>query len=307
MATVSFPSKGWVRDVGPIEGITPVVWHPDNPPPDGPLDVVVAPYVGAAACIASVDKVPGVRLVQLLTAGFDGIFERVPDRIAIANAAGVHDDSTAELALAMILASQRGIPDFVRAQERGVWLRPGFLPSLADRRVLVLGYGGVGRAIVERLLPFRARVSVVATTARDGDDLVKRVGGMDELDRLLKKSEVVILAVPLNDTTRGLADDAFLSKLPDNALVVNIARGPVLDTDAALHHTDRLRFALDVTDPEPLPPEHPLWQAPGVLITPHVGGPSTAFRPRAVEMLREQLGRIGRGEAPDHIVRPAAP
>ena len=306
MLRVSFPSRSWVRDVGEIEGIEPLVWHPDNPVPDVPVEVVVAPYIGAAGCIASVAHVDGVRLVQLLTAGYDGIFERVPERIAVANAAGVHDDSTAELTLALILAAQRGIPDFARAQTEGAWLRLGFLPSLADRRVVVIGYGGVGRAIVARLLPFRAEVIAVASTARDGDEFVDQVHGMTDLASLLPTAEVVVLALPLTEATRGLVDDDFLGALPDDALVVNIARGAVVDTEAVLRHTDRLRFALDVTEPEPLPPDHPLWTAPGVLITPHVGGPSTAFRPRAVAMLREQLTRIASGQPPIHLVRGGA-
>ena len=304
MPTVSFPSAGWVRDVGPIEGMATVVWHPDNPAPEGRVDVVVAPYVGAAGSIGAVAGVDGVRLVQLLTAGFDGIFDQVPERIAIANAAGVHDDSTAELAMALMLAAQRGIPEFVRAQTEGVWLRPGFLPSLADRRVLVVGYGGVGGALARRLLPFQAHVTAVASQAR-ADALLGHVHAWSELPHLLPSAHVVVLAVPLTAQTQGLVDDAFLAALPDNALVVNVSRGPVVDTEAVLRHADRLRFALDVTDPEPLPPDHPLWSAPGVLITPHVGGPSSAFRPRAVTMLRHQLQRIARGQEPLNIVRPA--
>lgn len=307
MTRVSFPSARWVRDVGSIDGMEALVWHPNDPVPSGVVDVVVAPYMGAAGCIGAVAGVAGVRLVQLLTAGFDGIFEQVPENIAVANAAGVHDDSTAELTMALVLAAQRGIPDFVRAQAAGAWLRPGFLPSLADRRVVVLGYGGVGRAIVARLLPFRAEVTAVASRPRAGDELVSQVHGLADLPAVLPTTEILIVALPLTGSTRGLIDDAVLSALPDDALVVNIARGPVVDTGAILRHADRLRFALDVTDPEPLPPGHPLWKAPGVLITPHVGGPSTAFRPRAVAMLQAQLGRIAAGEEPMHIVRQATP
>lgn len=303
MVTVSFPSAGWIRDVGAIEGIEPLVWHPDSPLPERSVQVVIAPYMGAAGCIGSVSRLPEVQLVQLLTAGYDGIFERVPEPIAIANAAGVHDVSTAELTLALILAAQRGIPEFVRAQAQGAWRQLGFLPSLADRQVVVIGYGGVGAAIVRRLLPFQPTIAAVASSARAGDELVEQVHGLADLPHLLPTAEVVVLAVPLTAATRGLLDDAFLSALPDNALVVNIARGPVVSSAAILRHTGRLRFALDVTDPEPLPPEHPLWRAPGVLITPHVGGPSTAFRPRAVALLREQLRRIGAGREPLNIVR----
>ena len=139
----------------------------------------------------------------------------------------------------------------------------------------------------------------MASRPRSGDDLVPAVHGIDDLPDLLPEHDVVVVVVPLTESTRGLVDDSFLSALADDSLVVNVARGQVADTDALLRHAGRLRLALDVTDPEPLPQDHPLWTAPGVLITPHVGGVSTAFRPRAVRMLREQLGR-GRGLRRDH-------
>lgn len=299
---VSFPDTDWRDDVGPVDGITPVVWHPREPAPQTPIDVVVAPYVGAARSIAAVREVPSVRFVQLLTAGYDGILEQLPVSVRVANAAGVHDDSTAEMGMALALASQRGIPGFVRAHPEGHWKFPGLLPSLADRRVLIVGYGSVGRALGRRLAPFEVDLTVVAGRARDGDDLVDRVHAIEDLPELLPTAEVVFVVVPLSEGTRGLIGEEFLAALPDDALVVNLARGPVADTDAVLRHTGRLRFALDVTDPEPLPPDHPLWRAPNVLISPHVGGASSAFRPRALRMLRAQLTRLSRGEEPEHIV-----
>lgn len=302
MVLASLPDADWLADVGPIPGVDTLVWDPRDPAPDAPIEVVVAPYIGAARHIAHVASVPSVRLVQLLTAGFDGVPEQLPDHIAVANAAGLHDDSTAELALALTLAAQRGLPDFVRDQDRGVW-HPAWRPSLADRRVLLVGYGSVGRAIVRRLLPFEARVTAVASRSRPGDELVDAVHGTDELPALLPDAEIVIVVVPLLDATRGLVDEAFLAALPDGALVVNVARGPVADTAAILRHAGRLRFALDVTDPEPLPDGHPLFTALGVLISPHVGGLSSAMRPRAIRLLRDQLGRLGRGEPPVNVVR----
>ena len=270
MVRASFPDQTWLDDVGPIPGIDAVVWNLTDPPPSDDIEVVIPNYLGAARRIGAVANVPTVRFVQLLTAGYDGILEKLPEGVAVANAGHLHDDSTSEM---------------------------------ADRRVLVLGYGSVGRAIVSRLLPFKAEVTAVASRARPGDDLVDRVHGTDELPTLLPLAQVVIVVVPLSDATRGLVGDDFLAALPDGALVVNVARGPVADTEAVLRHTDRLAFALDVTDPEPLPAEHPLWRAPNVLISPHVGGMSTAMRPRAIHLLREQLGRIGRGEEPSHLVR----
>lgn len=303
MVTVAFPDQGWIDEVGPVDGVEPVVYDgsPDAEPPDH-LDVFISPYLKGVAPIERAVQVPGLRHVQLLTAGFDGVLEVLPEGVVLSNAGPVHDDSTAELAVALVLACQRGIPRAVRAAAEGRWDRPGHLPSLADRRVLLIGYGGVGKAIARRLLPFRVELTAVASRARGGDDLVDTVHGIDELPALLTDAEVVIVVVPLSEATRGLIGEDFLSALPDDALVVNVARGPVADTEAILRHAGRLRFGLDVTDPEPLPDGHPLFAAPDVLITPHVGGATSAFRPRAIALLRAQLARLGAGEEPEHVV-----
>ena len=164
-------------------------------------------------------------------------------------------------------------------------------PALADKRVLVLGYGSIGRAIAARLTPFEVQVTAVASSARDGDDLVPSVHAVAQLPSLLPQHDVVIVIVPLSPATTRLVDADFLAAMPDGALLVNVARGGVVDTDALVREaaSGRLLAALDVTDPEPLPPGHPLWSTPGVLITPHVGGASSAFRPRAVRLVRDQL------------------
>jgi phosphoglycerate dehydrogenase-like enzyme len=260
--------------------------------------------MGAAARIPALRHTPNVDLVQLLSAGFDDVLDQLPPGVRLANAAGVHDASTAELALALTLAALRDLPDFVLAQRERRWLPLEFHGALADRRVLVLGYGAIGRAVAARLVPFETRVTAVASRPRGGDDLVASVHGVDELPDLLPAHDVVVVVVPLTPATRGLVDDAFLTAMPDGALLVNVARGPVVDTAALLRHTSsgRLRAALDVTDPEPLPPDHPLWTAPGVLVTPHVGGATSAFRPRAVRLLREQLGAYAAGRPPLNVV-----
>ena len=202
----------------------------------------------AAGALAGVTT----RLVQSQSIGYDDVAGVLPPGHVFANAVSVHETSTAELALALVLAAQRGIPDFVRAAEQGRWA-PAVHESLADRRVLLLGYGGVGRAIEARLALFEVSLTRVAHHARDDES--GRIHGIDESPALLPDAEIVIVGVPLTDSTTGLVDDAFLSSLPDDALVVNIARGKVADTDAILAEatTGRLRFALDVTDPEPLP------------------------------------------------------
>jgi phosphoglycerate dehydrogenase-like enzyme len=198
-----------------------------------------------------------------------------------------------------MLASLRGIPEAVR--HHGGWHRMPGRRSLADSRVLILGYGSIGRALAERLLPMKADVTAVASKERD-DDLLGRVRATADLPHLLPHQDVVVVLVPLNEHTHGMVDDDFLAQLPDGSLVVNVARGQVVDSDAVLREAGRLRFALDVTDPEPLPDGHPLWDAPDVLITPHIAGGTTAMLPRIAALVRAQLVRLVAGEELAHVV-----
>jgi phosphoglycerate dehydrogenase-like enzyme len=206
----------------------------------------------------------------------------------------VHDASTAELVVGLIIASLRRIPDFVRAQATGEW-RYGRYDALADKTVLIVGYGSVGEAIEQRLGGFEVDVLRVARSARSGEP---RVHGFDDLPRLLPQADVVVLVTPLTEQTRGLVDAAFLARMKPGALIVNAARGPVVVTDDLLAavRSGRVRAALDVTDPEPLPADHPLWVEPNVLISPHVGGNTSAFLPRAHRLVAEQLQRFAAGQ-----------
>lgn len=299
---VSLPDESWVADVGVLPGIETVAADLSTlPDRHEEIEVCVPPYMQAfdRSLLA---RMPSLRLVQTLTAGYDGLPEAMADSVSLANAAGVHDTSTAELALTLTLASLRSVPEFVRNAATGTWAAPRIYDALADRRVVILGYGSIGRAIASRLVPFEVNLSAVASRPRPGDDLVDEVHGIDDLPALLPSTDVLIVIVPLSRATTGLIDDAVLSALPDGALVVNVARGKVADAEAVLAHAGRLRFALDVTDPEPLPAEHPLWSAPGVLISPHTGGATTAFRPRAVRFLRAQLDAYVRRGTVSHIV-----
>lgn len=303
MVTVSFPDSSWLEDVGPVDGVTPVVWDPQAGPPDADVDVFIAPYMAPSEQIAVVTEKPSVRLVQLLSAGADAALPVVPEEIAIANAKGVHDAATAELGVGLVLASQRGFDEFATAQAKGEWLPRRFRPGLADKRVLVLGYGSVGRALARRLAPFEVSLTAVASRAREGDDLVEQVHDVKTLPALLPEQDIIISVLPGTEATHGILDEEALTAVPDGGLVVNIGRGPALDTEAALGHAGRLRFALDVTDPEPLPADHPLWSAPGVIISPHTGGVTDAFRPRMVDLLRRQLRGLVGGEEPLSLVR----
>lgn len=270
------------------EVVDPTVEVPDSV---GEVAFYVPPYQVGPRLAEVIGQMTSVRVVQTLTAGVDNIRDRIPEGVTLCNGRGIHDASTAELALTLTLASLRGIPAFLRAQGRHEWT-PGWRPALADKRVLVVGYGAVGRAVHARLTPFEADVVPVARTARDG------VHGIDELPALLPEADVVILIVPLTTETRGLVDSSFLSRMKDGALLVNVARGPVVVTDdlVAALATDRISAAVDVVDPEPLPADHPLWQAPNLLISPHVGGASSAMWPRAHRLVRDQLHRFAAGE-----------
>jgi phosphoglycerate dehydrogenase-like enzyme len=293
--------------------MTPLVWLPFDParlgdPPSGlryevvdPTESVpdsvgevafyVPPYRVGPEVAEVMARMPRLEVVQTMTAGIDNIRGAVPDGVALCTGRGIHDASTAELALTLILASLRGIPGFVRAQDRREWV-PEVRPALADRRVLIVGYGAVGAAVEARLLPFEVDVVRVARSAKDG------VHPISALPDLLPEADVVVLVVPLTDETRGLVDAGFLARIKDGALLVNVARGPVVvtaDLVAALH-SGRIHAAVDVVDPEPLPPDSALWDAPNLLVSPHVGGASSAMWPRAHRLVRDQLHRFASGE-----------
>jgi len=287
--------------VGPVpDGLDVVVYDGTGKPSRiEEIEFFVPPYMGPEPTLAVMAGMTSLRVAQTLTAGVDSVWPHLPAGVTLCNARGVHDASTAELVVGLIIASLRRIPEFVRAQDEGVWLH-GRYEALADRTVLIVGYGSVGEALERRLLPFEVDVVKVARTARG------EVHGFDELAGLLPQADVVVLLCPLTDTTRGLVDDTFIAAMRHGALLVNAARGPVVQTDALLAATNagRIRAALDVTDPEPLPANHPLWHAPGVLISPHVGGNTTAFLPRAYRLVRQQLERFAAGESLVNVMTP---
>jgi len=295
---VSYPDDQLRDAVGTVPGTEAVVWDGRSDPDPG-IEVCVPDY-RSLRTFERLGELPGLRLVQTQLAGYDGQLELLPDGVTLCNAAGVHDDATAEHAVGLLLAVLRRIPEAVRGH--GSWqdLRPG-MRSLADSQVLVLGYGSIGRALAHRLLAHGARVTAVASRARE-DDLVGPVHPVEELPALLPAQHAVVVLLPLSDVTRRFVDASVLSSLPDGAVVVNVARGGVVDTDAVIGEAGRLRFALDVTDPEPLPDGHPLWDAPDVLVTPHVAGGTTAMLPRMSALVREQLERYVAGHPLRNVI-----
>ena len=263
--------------------------------PSDPAEVRfwVPAFPGAADLLP---KLTGLRVVQLLSAGVDNWVGQVPSGVQLCDAAGVHDASVAEWVLGAAIGSLRQFPAFARAQQRREWTTAGLTPTaeLTGKRVLIVGAGSIGRAVEQRLAPFGVTVTRVARTARPEQD----VRGVGELPDLLPYAEVVVLLVPLTEQTRGLVDGSFLAALPDGALLINAARGPVVDTAALLTEvaSGRISAALDVTDPEPLPAGHPLWELPNVLLTPHVGGAVVGLLPRGYRLVGEQLRRFAAGE-----------
>jgi phosphoglycerate dehydrogenase-like enzyme len=254
------------------------------------VEFYVVPYdqPGGLDLIADL---PALRAVQLLTAGYEKALDVVPPGVALHNGAGLHDSSTSELALALILAAQRDLPRWAVDQREHRW-QPQLTRSLDGCRVLIVGYGNIGQAIEARLAPFEVSITAVASRARPEQG----VHGIDELRVLLPAADVVVLVLPDTAATRGLIGAAELALLPDDALLVNVGRGTAVDTAALVAQQGRIRAALDVVDPEPLPADHPLWDLPGVFITPHIGGGTSAFWPRARRFVDEQLQRWAAGQ-----------
>lgn len=303
---VTVPTDRLAQSLGALpDDVELHVWDLRTPPPAERLDLVVPPYMGTARVLGALAGID-VGLVQGQSIGFEEIAGALPAGIPFANAASVHETSTAELALTLMLAAQRRLPRFVRAQDRGEW-DPVFAESLADRRVLLIGFGGVGTAIARRLTPFETEVTAVARTARaetvDGLGTVA-VRGMDELPALLPDAEIVVLSLPGGDSTRHLFGAELMARMSDGTLLVNVGRGSVVDTDALLPELEsgRLRAALDVFEEEPVPAGHSLWSAPNLLIAPHVGGATTAMNPRIARLVHAQIDRMRSGEPPLNIV-----
>lgn len=305
--TVSFPTAELLEAVGEFpKNLKPVIWDLESDP-DSPLeeiDIAIFPYMADPAFLKNVRKAPNVKIVQTQTTGYDGMVEMIGDRADICTASGVHAAATAEIALGLAIASLRGFPTSVRDQENSRW-NPLQWPGLADRTVGLVGVGGIGEEIRKRLEPFEVNLLRFGSTART--DSHGEVLSTEQLKDYAGQIEVLILIVPLNDSTHHLVDANLMSLLPDGATIVNVARGPVVDTDALVAEvaSGRLNVASDVFDPEPLPADHPLWQYPNALITPHNGGNTKAFFPRMVKLLKRQLQAWSLSEDGENLVHRA--
>jgi phosphoglycerate dehydrogenase-like enzyme len=239
-------------------------------------------------------QMPRLRLIQSFSAGVDSIVAVIPPGVVLCNAYGVHDFSVAEWVVGAILAMQRRLPEFLDLQHRAEWKREPAddVTDLEGKSVVVIGYGSIGRAVAARLAPFGARVVGVARHRRDD------VESTEALPSLLPAADIVVNLLPLTAQTEKFVDGGFLAQMKAGSLLVNAGRGRTVDTQALLDalNAGRIRAALDVTDPEPLPADHPLWRAPNLLITPHIAGTVAKWEERAYRFAGEQIRRLVSGQ-----------
>jgi phosphoglycerate dehydrogenase-like enzyme len=265
----------------------------------------------------------GVKLVISMLAGTEWIPPLVGPHVTICNAHGAHNVATAEWTIAAILAMLKYFPLYLDIQHSGVWKRrfeasdhyakvngearsiypPVLLEELAGKTVLLVGYGEIGKEIERMLAPFRVNLLRMARSARTAPE----VHAVSELNALLPRAEIVVLILPSTPENHRLIDRAQLALMPQGALLVNAARGPIVNTDALVEalNSGRIRAALDVTDPEPLPEGHPLWSCPNLLITPHIGASSPQFSPNALRTAADELRRYMSGELLRNVVQAA--
>jgi len=257
----------------------------------------VPTYMGGRPALELTKKMPNLKILQVPNAGYDDALEFLRPEITLCNGRGIHDDSTAELAVGLTIASLRGFATFVRDQDKGEWVNKNY-DSINDRKIGIVGFGSIGSTIARMLSGFS--VEIVAFTQSGRDNTI----AITDLDKHLPSLDVVILILPLTKESKHLFDARRLALMKDGALLVNVARGPIVDTDALVKelNSGRIIAGLDVTDPEPLPKGHPLWSAKGVLISPHVGGNSSAFEKRARRLIESQLNLLAQGKPLNNII-----
>jgi len=254
-------------------------------------------YMGGRPALEMTQMMPNLKILQVPNAGYDDALEFVRPGITLCNGKSIHDDSTAELAVGLTIASLRGFADFVRNQDKSEWVHTRN-KSINDRKVGIVGFGSIGSTIAKMLAGFA--VEIVAFTQSGRDNTI----AITDLDKHLPTLDVVILILPLTPESKHLFDAKRLALMKNGALLVNVARGPIVETDALVKelNSGRITAALDVTDPEPLPKDHPLWLAKGVLISPHVGGNTTAFEKRAKRLIESQLQLLASGKRLNNII-----
>ena len=257
----------------------------------------VPTYLGGRPALELTKKMPNLKVLQVPNAGYDDALEFLRPGIALCNGRGIHDDSTAELAVGLTIASLRGFATFVRDQDKGEWVNKNY-ESINDRKIGIVGFGSIGSTIARMLSGFSVEIVAFTQSGRDNTNAIT------DLDKHLPTLDVVILILPLTKESKHLFDARRLALMKDGALLVNVASGPIVDTQALIKelNSGRITAGLDVTDPEPLPKDHPLWKAKGVLISPHVGGNSSAFEKRARKLIESQLNLLVQGKPLNNVI-----
>ena len=257
----------------------------------------VPTYMGGRAALELTKKMKNLKVLQMPNAGYDDAIEYVREGITLCNGKSIHDDSTAELAVGLTIASLRGFPDFVRNQDKSAWVHVKN-QSINDKKIGIIGFGSIGSTIAKMLSGFSVEIIPFTQSGRDNTNAISN------LDKHLPTLDVVILILPLTAESKHLFNAKRLSLMKDGSLLVNVARGPIVDTDALVKelNSGRITAALDVTDPEPLPSDHPLWKAKSVLISPHVGGNTSAFEKRARRLIESQLQLLAEGKSLNNVI-----
>ncbi|MDX1892108.1 NAD(P)-dependent oxidoreductase [Mycolicibacterium sp. 050158] len=299
---VLYPDDLGLRVPADAPDLDLVPYSPERPWPSEHLDaaVVVVGFENAEAIGARFGELPELRLVQTLNAGYEQWLPHLPDGVVLSNGRGAHGGSSAEWVVAALLAIYRELASFRERQAAGVW-RPRDTETLIGKRIVILGAGDLAANLAARLAPFETEVTLVGRHARPG------VIALDDVGEVLPSADAVVAMLPGTEATHHLIDAAFLSRLRDGAVVVNVGRGGAVDTDALLAEltAGRLRAALDVTEPEPLPAGHPLWSAPGLLLTPHVAGSTEGAWDRAWRIALHQIDVFaGGGRPPNQVAGP---
>ncbi|SFR28727.1 Phosphoglycerate dehydrogenase [Lentzea waywayandensis] len=301
MITVWLPEHESEELMGGLpEGVRADVWTGGAlPSSQGEVEIVIPPFDVEEGGLAVLSDLPRLKLVQLESVGVDWVLPYLPDGVALCNARGAYDAAVAEWVVATVLTRLRELPRFALAQQEGRW-DYAHSDSLEGKTVLVVGYGSIGRTLAGVLKVFGANVIGVASRARDG------VRGADELPDLVPQADIVVLLAPATARTRGMVDAEFLKRMHDGAMLVNAGRGALVDTEAltAELNSGRLFAALDVTDPEPLPEGHPLWSAPGLVLTPHVAGSNGTPMAKAMALAKAQFVRYANGEPLVNVIGP---
>ena len=275
--------------------------------PDLPRVVVLVPPYRSRRVLEALSHMPGLRLVQALESGVEWLLPHVPDGVPVCNSRGAHDAAVAEWVGGVVLAMQRKLPEHFEAQRQGLWRdivardewQPPFAGDLDGATILIVGHGSIGGAVERRLEPFGVDFLRVARSVRPGVQPASALAG------LVPDADVVVVLAPLTPDTEGLISADLIGAMKPGALLVNAGRGALVDQAALTEalYDGRIRAALDVTDPEPLPAGDRLWSAPNLLLTPHVAGDTPRRYRRSWEMVGEQVERLLDGRPLENVVR----